>query len=436
MRSFITDNPATMKAPKLAVLLAFICLYSYSQAQETEKKQAKIKLFLDCTNAYCDFTYIRSEINIVDFVFDRLAADVHVLVTSQTLGNGGRKYQMIFYGQKNFTGQRDTLQYNMLPLATDVEIRDKLLTHLKIGLMPYIVKTDMLKHVKLEMKRENVNDSVASSEKDKWNYWVFRVGLNGNINADQNYLNTDMNGSFSASRTTEKMRVDFRISTGKERSEFNYVNDDGEDESFTVSNTRYRINHTLVKAISDHWSYGYYFFLRNSTFSNYQNSIQLVPAIEYNIFPYKEVNTKFLTLGYGIELTHNNYYEETIYNKMNESLIGQTARVVANFNQKWGSISGSIYYSNFFHNWKLLNLGMNARVEARITGNLSVFVYAFGGLTRNQIFIPIEGASVEDVLSRRRQLASGYNFGTWFGINYRFGSILNNFVNPRFNDDF
>ncbi|HMQ00346.1 MAG TPA: hypothetical protein PKC24_11240 [Cyclobacteriaceae bacterium] len=404
--------------------------------QAQDKSQQKIKLFIDCSNVWCDQTYIRSEITVIDFLLDRLAADVHMLVTSQPLGNGGEKYQLIFYGQKRFTGMRDTLRFNLPPLATEVEVRDKLLDHIKIGLVPYIAKTDLVSLLKFDLKRNVELEEEIEDTTDKWNYWVFRVGANGNISADQNYLNTNLNGNFSANRTTEKTRADFRFSTGKNKSVFRFDNELGEEESFTVLNTSYNFNHTLVRAISDHWSYGYYFFLRNSTFANFQNSFRYIPAIEYNIFPYKEVNNKYLAFGYGIELTHNNYYEETIYNKSAENLIGHTARLVSSFNQKWGTVSGSIYYNNYFHDMKLMSLEVNLNAEVRVTGNLSFYVFAFGGLTRNQVFIPKGSASVEDVLSRRRQLASGYNFGSWFGINYRFGSMLNNFVNPRFTDQF
>jgi hypothetical protein len=423
-----------MTFSKLTITLVLLCIYFQVQAQELPKPQQKVKLFMDCSSTWCDLTFIRSEINIVDFVFDRLAADVHVLVTTQTMGNGGDTYQMIFFGQKNFSGQKDTLRFNMLPLATEVEIRDKLLTYLKVGLVPYVAKTDMLKHITLNMKRSEGDTSRVILERDNWNYWVFRVGANGSMNVDQNYVNTDLNGSFSANRTTEKLKVDFRLSTGKNRSVYDYENEFGEEESFTVINTRYNFNNTLVLAINDHWSYGYYLFMRNSTFSNYQYAVRFIPAIEYNIFPYKEVNNKYLAFSYGIDFIYNNYYDKTIYNKMSEGLMGHSAQVVAAFNQKWGTLSSSVNYSNFFHDWKQFSLEMNLRAEVRVTGNLSFFAYAFGGLTRNQVFISSGGASVEDVLARRRQLASGYNFGTFFGVNYRFGSILNNFVNPRFSD--
>lgn len=414
------------------ICLALITLAQILPAQE--KIPQKIKLFIDCSNVWCDQTYIRSEINIIDFLLDRMAADVHMLVTSQPTGNGGDRYQLIFYGQKRFAGMQDTLRFNMPPLSTEVEVRDKLLTYIKIGLVPYLAKADMVSYLKFDLKRKDDDEEPVEVTIDNWNYWVFRLGANGNINADQNYVNTNLNANFSANRTTEETRVDFRFSTGKNRSVFKFENEDGEEESFTVLNTRYNIDHILVKSISDHWSYGYYFFLRNSTFSNYQNSFRYVPAIEYNIFPYKEVNNKYLAFGYGVDLIHNNYYEETIYNKTSENLIGHTARIVSSFNQKWGTVSSNLYYNNYFHDWKLMSLEINVDAEVRVTGNLSFYVFAFGALTRNQVFIPKGSASVEDVLSRRRQLASGYNFGSWFGINYRFGSMLNNFVNPRFTD--
>jgi hypothetical protein len=420
----------TTRIPILLVML-ICCTSVFSQEAEKSKR---IKLFLDCITVLCDGTYIRTEINLVDFVFDRLAADVHVLTTAQPLGNGGRKYQMIFYGQNAFSKLLDTLRFDMPPMATEFEIREKLLTYLKLGLVPYITKSDMVQHITLTMKRDEADHNRVVEEKDKWNYWVFRLGANGSIRADQNYVSTNLNTNFSINRTTEKTRVEFRFSAGKDKTVYKFENDEGEEEQFTVDNTKYNIRHLMVWSLTDHWSYGYYLFHRNNTFSNYQNSVRFLPGMEYNIFPYKDVNTKYFAIGYGLEVTHNNYYQETIYNQMKETLLGHSARVVSSVNQKWGIIRGSLYYNNFFHDWKLYSLELNLDVDVRLTGNLNLWFYMFGGLTRNQIFILKGTTKPEEVLTRRRQLASGYDFGMWFGINYRFGSMLNNFVNPRFSD--
>ena len=58
----------------------------------------------------------------------------------------------------------------------------------------------------------------------------------------------------------------------------------------------------------------------------------------------------------------------------------------------------------------------------------------FGSITRvrDQLFLPKGGASDQDVLLRIRQLETNFNYFVSFGLSYRFGSIFNNVVNPRF----
>ena len=51
---------------------------------------------------------------------------------------------------------------------------------------------------------------------------------------------------------------------------------------------------------------------------------------------------------------------------------------------------------------------------------------------RDQIALPRRDASPEEVLLRLRELQSNYELSFDIGINYSFGSIFNNIVNPRF----
>jgi hypothetical protein len=155
-------------------------------------------------------------------------------------------------------------------------------------------------------------------------------------------------------------------------------------------------------------------------------------GIEYNIYPYKEVNNKLFTISYSVGAMNNGYYDTTIYDKLRETLFNHRAEANLTFNQKWGSASAGISYQNYLNNFKFYNLGINTFINVRITGGLSFNIGVFGGLTRDQVFLPKGSATEQEVLTRRRQLASGYNYYTSFGINYRFGSKLNNFVNPRF----
>ncbi len=412
-------------------------LLAGSSINAQEKTDQKLKVFIDCSNTFCDMMFVRSEINVVDFLLDRVAADVHVLITDIRNGSGGRQYQMIFFGQNSFKHTRDTLKFATDPNATDFELRAKMLNYLKIGLTPLVAKTSQAEGIAITMKTEVTTDSAGNSNltKDKWNYWTFRVGANGNINMDQVYKSSEVRGNFRVNRTTDDWKILFGFFGGQEKSSYEYDTDAGPLE-VVVKNTNYNFEHTLVKSINQHWSYGYQLSFLNNTFNNYKSRVYVLPQIEYSIFPYKDVNNRFLTLRYGIGLQQNNYYDTTIYNKTEEMLAGHNAELNISFNQKWGTINTGISYRNYFHNWKINNLGVATQMEVRVTGGLSVYVYLFGGLVHDQIYLPAEGATGEEVLSRTRQLQSSYNFETFFGLNYRFGTKLNNFVNPRFKSTF
>jgi hypothetical protein len=101
--------------------------------------------------------------------------------------------------------------------------------------------------------------------------------------------------------------------------------------------------------------------------------------------------------------------------------------------QKWGNVNSSITYSNFFKDPSLNNVALSLSVNVRITGGLSFNMYSTGAIVHDQVYLAKGKASEQDILVRRRQIASAYNFYSGIGVNYRFGSILNNFVNPRFN---
>lgn len=423
-----------MKKNIIAFFTALLFFLS-AAAQYDSKISGKLKVFIDCSSTWCDMSFIRTEINLVDFMLDPIAADVHVLVTEQSTGSGGSNYQLIFFGQNRFKSQQDTLRFNTDPNVTDFEERDVLIKYMKLGLAPFIAKTDAAKDAVISFKRaeteENKKDSAAKNTKDPWNYWVFRTGANGNINADEVYKDRRYSGNFSANRTTNELKVNFSFYASKNKSTFEYE-DAGVVQKIIVNNHNYGFSHYLIKSINDHWSYGYEANYNQNSFNNNKGQLFLRAAVEYDIFPYKEVNNRFFTVSYGITTRSNHYYDTTIYNKTSETLFGHRADVNLSFNQKWGSSSMGINYHNYFHDWNLFHLGVNASTSIRITGGLSFNVYFYGELTRDQLNLPKGGATEQEILTRRKQIASGYSYYTSFGLSYRFGSKLNNFVNPRF----
>ncbi|MDQ6761828.1 MAG: hypothetical protein M3015_04265 [Bacteroidota bacterium] len=391
----------------------------------------KLKVFMDCSNTFCDQNYIRSEIKVVDFLRDRMAANIHILITSQRAGAGGQKYQMIFYGQNIFEGYKDTLQFTTQATATADEKRSQMLQYLMLGLSPLIAKTALANNVLISMNAGNDSAAITTPAGDKWNYWFFRINLNGNLDYDKVYQSSRFNTRLSADRITSDLKLEFDIYRSSETSAYDYQDSSGSTK-FKITNSGYGFYNSVVKTISQHWSYGYQFRYSNNTFSNYKSKFYFNPALEYNIFNYRDVNNKFFVIRYGLDVAANTYYDSTIFNKIKETLYGQTLSAAVTLNQKWGTFNSGLYYHNYFHDFSLNHLSLRINLDVRITGALSFNVFASGSVVHDQVNLAKGDASAEDVLSRRRQLGSAYNLNTSFGLTYRFGSKFNNVVNPRF----
>ncbi len=413
----------------LFIALGMICSFNV-KAQNNDT--AKLKVFIDC-RARCDFNFIKSEITIIDFVIDRLAADEHVLITSQRAGSGGVQYQLNFYGQNRYEGYTDTLVFTTTPNATAAEIRQNLLHYLMLGFSPLIAKTSSAKKIKITMKEETAAGlpPYENGKHDKWNFWVYRISARGDLSADRVYKNNVISSNFSADRTTDKLKVEFNINGSIRNSVYTYERA-ADTTKYTVKNSDYGFFHNLVKSFSPHWSYGYQTNFSSNTFNNIKRKIFFSPAIEYNVYDYKEVNNHFFVLRYGLDVNNNLYYDTTIFNKIKETLYGHRFSAALTLNKKWGTFNSGIFYRNYFHDRKLNTMGINANADVRITGGLSFFVHANASVVHNQISLVKGGATEQEVLTRKRQLASNYNYNSSFGLTFRFGSILNNFVNPRF----
>lgn len=402
------------------------------------QNKEKIKLFLDC-NTYCDINYLKTEITLVDFTPDNKAADVHLLITEQQNGGGSGQFQLIFYGQNMYKKQPDTIRFNTLPNSTEFENRQILSKYIQLGLSPFIAKTEAAQYATINFKQQNSAVPVPQTNtKDPWNFWVFKIGANGNFNGDKVYKGSRFGANVSATRITDEKKIIFRLNGNQNKTTYTIEDPNGVEPPFIFINKNHYYNfyHQTVKSINQHWSYGYDINMIRSTFTNYALQSVFSPAIEYNIFPYKDVNNKLLTIRYSVDIRNNQYIDTTIYRKKSETVLGQGADVSLSFTQKWGGASVGVNYHNYFlKGIKFYNLGLNGSLNVRITGGLSFNTGVFAALTRDQISLSGEGVDERDILTRRRQIASSYNYYTYFGLSYRFGSKVNNFVNPRFDSN-
>jgi hypothetical protein len=76
-------------------------------------------------------------------------------------------------------------------------------------------------------------------------------------------------------------------------------------------------------------------------------------------------------------------------------------------------------------------ISLNVTTNVRLFKGFEFFVTGNYDRIRDQVYLQKGKASDEEVLVRRRQLATNYQYFAEFGISYSFGSIFNNIVNPR-----
>ncbi|GAB3204273.1 hypothetical protein ABID22_003018 [Pontibacter aydingkolensis] len=410
------------------LLLAFVLCIFTAHAQAPTAKFDNLRVFLDC-QTYCDSDFIKRELNFVDYVNDRFEANVYVLITSQSTGSGGREYKLQFEGQGKFEGIVDTKSYIRQATATDDEDRKEAIEKIKLGLLPYLLKTDKAKDLLISFKsEEQKNDIATAPTDDPWNFWVFNLNVRGYFSGDKNYSNNSLSGNISANRVTDKMKTSLSVNASENNNRFGQG-----DEEFKYTNRSYSFNNTTVWSVTDRLSAGGYISAQNSDYNNYQLNLAVTPAIEYNFFPYSESNNKYVGLMYKVGPRYFNYKEETIFSEMEELRFQQSLSLDVSLNQKWGQLSGSTSYSHYFHDFDKKRVSFSGYADIRLVKGLSFNVGGYYAIQHDQLNIIKGTVSDEDLLTRRRQLNSNYDFYFNFGIRYRFGSIFNNVVNPRFN---
>jgi hypothetical protein len=231
----------------------------------------------------------------------------------------------------------------------------------------------------------------------------------------------------SASRVTEELRISLSASVYHYRDDFTY-----EDEVIVSTQDSMYFSGLFVKSLNDHWSVGFFLSAESSTYENINFSIVPQPAIEYNLFPYSESTRRQLRFLYRIGLNSVKYREETIYDKMSENLWSESLSITFDVREKWGTISTTLAGSHYFHDFSKYHLTLFSILSLRLFKGLNFYVLGSGSRIHDQLSLVKGEASLEEVLLRRRELESSYDYFVSIGLSFTFGSIFTNVVNPRF----
>jgi hypothetical protein len=391
-----------------------------------ELRSVAPNVYLDCERRTCDFEYIKTEITFVNYVLDRQSADVQIIVTRQQTGSGGAEYTLAFMGLKRNAGKDAALKYFSKPTDTEDQFRKGLVNVLKQGLIPYVYDTPLAEFISISYAQKK--DYRPTPKSDPWHYWVFGVGVRGSGEFEDQAQRYSYQVNLSANRTTEAMK--FRLYAG---TNFNHRRYEIPDEEPIISDSkRKNASLSVFKSIDGHWSWGGGASLYSSTYDNARLYASFGPSVEYNIFPYAEATRRELRLQYRISFTMRDYYELTIYGKEKENLFSQALQIVLEIKEPWGSIGASVQGSTFVPDLKYNNLRADLGVYINLFRGFSFNVGGRYSRIRDQLSLPGREYSPEEILLELKRLATGYDLSFEIGVNYRFGSIYSNVVNPRF----
>jgi hypothetical protein len=387
-----------------------------------------LRVFLDCGRRDCDRDYLRREIMFVDYVRDRRDAEVHVLVTTEGSG-GGTQFTFDFIGLEQFDGNDVRHAYSESRTDTDDETRAGIAQVLRVGFLHYIIETPLATQIEIGTARQEsgARSVMVQPEDDPWDFWVYRVSGNTRASGEDTRTDRNFRGSVSANRTTEDwiIRTEFEGSYNESVTELS-------TGDFTNIRTRYDLDGQVVKSLGEHWGASIAGSVGATTFLNQDHNMKLQPGIEFNVFPYSESSRRSLTVSYEAGIESFDYDEATIFDRLEETVLSQEIQATLDVEQPWGDSRIRARYNSLLNDLDTYSTSVSGNLSFRIARGLSLNVSASTSLVRDQIYLPKEDLSDEEILLQRRQLATDSRYRVSFGFSYTFGSIFNNVVNPRF----
>lgn len=388
--------------------------------------QAPLRVYLDCTR-YCDDEFIRTELAWLAWMRDRADADVHILITETDTGGGGELHELRFIGLGRFAQHNDTLSYFADNTATDDAVRRGLVRQIRLGLVQYLLDTPIAERISVEIDAptETAHPPVAD---DPWNAWVFNVSAEVEAEGEQSFFSGEIQGGVSAQRITDGWKVRLALHNSYDEQRFDV------DSLTEVTRIRREWGATtlVVRSLGSHLAAGLLGSVRSNTFQNLELSLGAAPAVEYNLYPYGEYTSRYLTVLYTLGVNAVEYDEVTIYDKLKETLVRQTLTASLGFTQPWGEVRVSAEGLQYLHDLSRRRLVISGGTEVNLFRGLSLDVGGDFSWIADQLSLRQRDLSEEEILLQGGQLATDFNYELRVGLSYSFGSRDNRTVNARF----
>lgn len=388
-----------------------------------------LQVYLECVE--CDPAQVQEELDYLLWTQDQDTADVHVIARPATTAEGTRVFEVEFIGLGVHAGRSHTLTYTPAADETPTTTGQGLRQVLTLGLMRYLANTPFAGRIQIELPEAATAAGPAAATRDPWNAWTFTVGGGGSMSGETTANTRSFNGSFSANRTTAAWKLNLRGTGSTSRRSITYTIGGSDTTSITTTEST-SASGLLVRSVGGHTSVGLRSNMGTSTVNNTRFYVSLSPAIEYNFFPYSESTRRALIVNYSAGMMSQKYREETIYFQMAETRPLHSLNISYSTSTSWGGANVSMDGSQYLHDTDLYSLGSFGILSLNLVRGLSLNFSGSYSRIRNQITLPRRTATQEEVLLRQRTIATDFRYSTSMSLSYRFGSSVQNVVNPRF----
>jgi len=405
-----------------------------SQQEGEDIRAGALNVFLECgTHRGCEPNHFRTEITYVNWVREVQDAQLHVIMTSASTG-GGDQFMMDFIGREGLEGTDDQLTYAHSDTDSDDTRVQGLTGILAVGVARYAVLIGQHGPFTVNTPREterrlDLPPGLQGEVDDPWDYWVFKLG--GDVRLEDEDLKDEKrySANFSANRTTEMWKISV---TG--RGSYTDVNGQYSDGSpYADIRKEGSADARVFYSLAERWSVGIESGASTSTRNNKDLGAQIGTGMEYSFFPYRDWTRRRMTAQALVYARYFDYEVETQFNKMSETVMEGSLKWALGFRQPWGTANINASAEAFLSDpTNLYSLSFGGRVSIRIARGLEWNIGGDISRIRDQIYIPLEDLSDEDILLGRRQLPTDSRLSINTGFSFTFGSIYNNVVNNRF----
>ena len=399
--------------------------------QDLSESESALRVFLDCATWRCREDRFRQDISWVDWVREPQDAQVYIIMTGQGAGSGGFQYVFDFEGRGALADLVDRYLYTSSGTDVEEEVVAGLTRTLSLGLVRFMAAagfSDLITVTGAEVAQLTERELQEEEDDDPWNYWVFSLGGSAELEREDRETRDQFRFNVSANRTTDLWKIDLGGYFNYNRREVEFDN----GGSFVDERDDWGARGLVVRSLSSHWSVGVLMNTGSSTRFNRDFALEISPAVEWNYFPWQESSRRRLVVLYTIGYDFLDYEEETIYNKLKETLFQQRLDVQFRIQEAWGNARIGAEARQYLQHPEQYQVQLSGNIDYRLIRGFGVNFGVNYDIIRDQRYLSGAGLSPEEILTSRRALATGSRLSFDIGLSYRFGSIFNNIVNARF----